>query len=304
MTIFVLRRLGQGVITLAILSAIVFVMSRATGDPLAIMLPIDAPQELHDRMASQLGLDRSWFEQYVIYIGDLFQGDLGESIRYRTPVSELFFERFPNSVRLIVPAFVVACGLAVPLGVVSATTHRRYVDRILTVLVTLALAAPVFWLGITLIFVFSVQLGILPSSRMGGWDHYVLPVATLALFLTAGIMRLVRSSMLDAMGGEYIKLARLKGISEQRVTWVHALRNSLTAAVAFLGVYFSTLITGSVIIETVFAWPGSGRLLYEGIVNRDYPLVQGVILYSAAIVVVVNLVFDILQAYLDPRVRL
>jgi peptide/nickel transport system permease protein len=192
----------------------------------------------------------------------------------------------------------------VPLGVIGATTRFRWVDRGLGILAALALAAPVFWIGVVLILIFSVTLGWLPSSRMGGFSHYVLPVVTLVLFIAAGIMRLVRSSMLESMGMEYVKLARLKGLSESRVIWMHALRSSLTAGVSFLGLYFALLITGSVVIERVFSWPGTGQLLFSGIGARDYPLVQGIVLLTSGLIVVIGIVFDIIQAYLDPRIRL
>lgn len=304
MTQFILRRAWQGILTLLVLAMIVFVMSRSTGDPLNLMLPVDAPVEQREVMERRLGLDRSMPQQFVSYMGDLVRGDLGTSIRHRAPVTEVFAERFPNSLGLILPAFVLAWIIAVPLAVIGATTRFRWLKHSLTVLATAGIATPLFWLAIMLILVFSVQLGWLPSSRMGGINHYVLPVTSLALFLLAGIMRFVRSSMLDSLGSEYIKMARIKGLSERRVIWSHALRNSMTSGLSFLGVYFSVLVTGSIVIEKVFAWPGAGRLLYDGIVARDYPLVQGVILISAVLIVLVNIGFDILQAYLDPRVRL
>lgn len=304
MTVFIIRRTWQGLITLLFLTAIVFTMSRATGNPLDILLPIDAPIELRERVAAEFGLDRSLIEQYVIYIGGLLQGDLGTSFRYGVPVRDLFFERLPNSLYLVFPAFIIAWIVAVPLGVVSATTRYHWLDRVLSVIAATALAAPVFWIGVVFVLIFSVQLGWLPSSRMGGISHYVLPVTTLVLFIAAGLMKLIRSSMLDSMNSEYIKLARLKGLSERKVIWLHALRSSLTAAVSYLGLYFALLITGSVVIERVFSWPGAGQLMFSGIGSRDYPLVQGSILLSAALIVVIGVIFDIIQGYLDPRIRL
>jgi ABC-type dipeptide/oligopeptide/nickel transport system permease component len=303
-TKYIARRVGQGLITILFLSVIVFLMSRVSGDPLNLMLPIDAPPEMRERMEQRLGLDQPLPVQFGRYLGDLLQGDFGTSIRHREPVAQMYLERFPNSMRLIVPAFVLAWIIGVPLAVVAASTRFRSLRRALTIFSTVGMATPLFWLGIVLILVFSVRLGWLPASRMGGIDHHILPVSAMALFLLAGIMRLVRSSMLDSMGSEFIKLARLKGVPERSVIWSHALRNSLTAGITFLGVYFSVLITGSIVIEKVFAWPGNGRLLYDGIIARDYPVVQGVILMSALLIVLVNLAVDILQAYLDPRVRL
>lgn len=304
MTRFILRRAWQGILTLLILAVIVFIMSRSTGDPLNLMLPVDAPAEQRELMERRLGLDRPLPEQFVAYMGDLLRGDLGTSIRHRTPVTEMFAERFPNSLGLILPAFLLAWIIGVVLAVVASTTKSRFLQQGLTIFATIGMATPLFWLAIVFILIFSVQLGWLPSSRMGGIQHYILPVSALAFFLLAGIMRLVRSSMLESLGSEYIKLARIKGVSERKVVWSHALRNSMTSGLTFLGVYFSVLVTGSIVIEKVFAWPGAGRLLYDGIVARDYPLVQGVILITAVLIVIVNIAFDILHAYLDPRVRL
>lgn len=301
---FVARRLGQGLITVLILTVIVFAMSRLTGDPLNLLLPIDATLEEREFMERRLGLDRPIVEQFFNYLFGVLRGDLGNSIGSGEPVLDLFIDRFPNSLSLIIPAFILAWIVGVPLAVIGATTRSRIVGQGINLLSTVGMAIPLFWLGIVLIMIFSVRLRWLPSSRMGGLDHYILPVVCLAVFLLAGIVRLVKSSMQTAMSAEFIKLARIKGISERRVIWSHALRNSLTAGLAFLGVYFSVLITGSIVIEKVFAWPGAGRLIYDGIVARDYPLVQGVILLSAFLVVVVNLVFDIIQGLVDPRIRI
>jgi peptide/nickel transport system permease protein len=304
MLLFILRRLGQGLITILILTVIVFGMSRLTGDPLNLLLPVDATQEQRDFLAKQLGLDRPLYEQFLVYLGGLLRGDLGNSLANNEPVLATFLERFPNTLSLIVPAFILAWCIGVPLAVVAATTRSAFLRQAINVLSTVGMAVPLFWLAIVLIIIFAVRLQVLPSSRMGGIDHYILPIICLTVFLLAGIVRLVRSSMQTSMGSEFIKLARIKGVSERGVIWGHALRNSLTAGLAFLGVYFSVLITGSIVIEKVFAWPGVGRLIYDGIVARDYPVVQGVILLSALLVVVVNLFFDILQAVIDPRIRL
>jgi len=304
MTYYILRRLGQGTISVMLLLTLVFFLSRITGNPLDLLLPVDAPPELIENVSRQNGLDKPLVVQYFIYMRNLFTGDLGTSIRYRQPVWDLFAEAFPNSLKLVLPAFIAAILVGIPLGVMAATSRYRVVRRLLAVIGVVGMATPLFWLGILLIFVFSVQLGVLPSSQMGGVDHYIMPVTAMTLFLMAGLLRLVRSSMLDAMDSEYIKLARLEGLSERKVIWKHALRNSLTAAVAFLGVLLSLLLTGSTVIETVFAWPGTGRLTYDALVSRDYPLVQGIILITALFIILVNLAVDILHAYLEPRIRL
>jgi peptide/nickel transport system permease protein len=301
---FIARRIGQGALTIAILAVLVFVLSRVTGDPLNTLVPIEASPAQRANIARQLGLDKPLYEQFFTYIGNLLTGDLGVSFTHRVPVTELFSERIFNSLALVVPAFVIVILVGPVLGVIGATSRFSAVRKGVMIFATLGIALPVFWLGLVLVRIFAVQLGWLPASRMGDWTHYVLPVASLSLMMIAGMMRLVRSSMLDSLGRDYIKLARIKGVSERSIRWSHALRNSLGSAVAFLGVYMSLLVAGTTVVEKVFAWPGVGLLLYDGVVARNYPLVQGIILISAVLVVAVNAMFDVLQAYLDPKIRL
>jgi ABC-type dipeptide/oligopeptide/nickel transport system permease component len=304
MTRFIVRRAKQGVITLLFLTVLVFLLSRATGDPLNTLVPSDAAPGQREAIAAQLGLDKPLYQQFVIYVGDLLQGDLGESFTHRAPVSELFGDRIFNSLAMVLPAIVIVMIVGPILGLIGATSRFTAVRKAVMIFATLGIAVPVFWLGLVLVRIFAVQLGWLPTSRMGDWTHYVLPVISLSLLLIAGMMRLVRSSMLDSLSRDYIKLARVKGASERSVRWKHAMRNSLSPAVAFLGVYLSALVTGTIVLEKVFAWPGVGLLLYDAVVARNYPLVQGIILITAFMVVVVNAIFDVIQAYLDPKVRL
>lgn len=301
---FIARRVAQGALTIAILTALVFLLSRLTGDPLNTLVPMDATPVQKTNIARQLGLDRPLYEQFFVYVGNLLTGDLGMSFTHRVPVSELFSERIVNSLAFVVPAFVIVAILGPILGVIGATSRLSVVRKAVLIFATLGIALPVFWLGLVLVRIFAVQLGWFPASRMGDWTHYVLPVASLSLMMIAGMMRLVRSSMLDSLGRDYIKLARITGVSERTIRWKHALRNSLSSAVAFLGVYMSLLVAGTTVIEKVFAWPGVGLLLYDGVVARNYPLVQGIIIITAAMVVALNAMFDVMQAYLDPKIRL
>jgi ABC-type dipeptide/oligopeptide/nickel transport system permease component len=193
--------------------------------------------------------------------------------------------------------------VSIPLGLLAAVYRGRMIDRVCSTVAVLGIATPSFWLGIVLIYVFSNTLGWLPSARMGGPAHYVLPVITLSAFRVAGMMRLVRSSVLEVLDSEYVKLARIKGLSSTVVLWKHCLRNALIPVVTLFGVFFALLVTGAIVTETVFAWPGVGRLAYEAVIFRDYPLLQAVILLKAIIVLSVNLAVDVLYAYLDPRVR-
>lgn len=300
---FILRRLAQSVVLLFVLALIIFALARVSGNPADLLVREDATQEDRAHFLHALGLDRPVHEQLYLFLTGLLRGDLGESIRYRKPAAEVFFERLPNTLQLLPLAMVGALVIAIPLGVLAAVYRGTIVDRISGAVAVLGLATPSFWLGIVLIYIFSIKLGLLPSSRMGGPSHYVLPAITLGLFLVAGMMRLVRSSLLEVMSSEFVKLARLKGLSQTVVIWKHCLRNALIPVTTLFGVYFALLITGAIVTETVFAWPGVGRLTYEAVIFRDYPLLQAVILLKAIIVLGVNLGVDILYAYLDPRVR-
>jgi len=300
---YILRRLLQGAVLLVVLAFVVFALARLTGNPADLLLREDATAEDRAHLLRALGLDRPTHEQLAIFLRGALQGDLGQSIRYRRPAVEIFFERLPNTLTLVPLALLGAVVIAIPLGMLAAVRRGTWIDRIASGFAVLGIATPSFWLGIVLIYVFSIQLGWLPSARMGGPAHYVLPAITLGAFLVAGMMRLVRSSVLEVLDSEFVKLARIKGLSQTVVLWKHCLRNALIPVVTLFGVFFALLVTGAIVTETVFAWPGVGRLTYEAVIFRDYPLLQAVILLKAVIVLGVNLVVDILYAYLDPRVR-
>jgi peptide/nickel transport system permease protein len=300
---YIVRRLLQGVVLLFVLALVVFALARVTGNPADLMLPDDASAEDRADLMRTLGLDRPLPEQLLTFLGGAVRGDLGRSIRYRKPAVEVFFERLPNTLTLVPLALATAVLVSIPLGLLAAVYRGTMIDRVCSAVAVLGIATPSFWLGIVLIYVFSITLGWLPSARMGGPAHYVLPVITLSAFLVAGMMRLVRSSVLEVLDSEFIKLARIKGLSSTVVLWKHCLRNALIPVVTLFGVFFALLVTGAIVTETVFAWPGVGRLAYEAVIFRDYPLLQAVILLKAIIVLSVNLAVDVLYAYLDPRVR-
>jgi len=300
---YILRRLAQGVVLLFVLAVVVFALARVTGNPADLMLAEDATQEDRANLERLLGLDRSLGEQLIIFLKGAVRGDLGQSIRYRKPAVEVFFERLPNTLTLVPLSLAAAILISIPLGLLAAVYRGTLIDRVCATIAVLGIATPSFWLGIVLIYIFSIQLGWLPSARMGGPAHYVLPVITLSAFLIAGMTRLVRSSVLEVLDAEFVKLARIKGLSQTVVLWKHCLRNALIPVVTLFGVFFALLVTGAIVTETVFAWPGVGRLTYEAVIFRDYPLLQAVILLKAIIVLGVNLAVDVLYAYLDPRVR-
>lgn len=285
------------------LSIIIFVLSRLSGDPVALMLPLGASRQDEVHLRQVLGLDRSYPVQYGLFIVNAVTGDFGTSLRARRPVSDLIRERLPNSAKLAAFAMGVSFIIAIPLGVIAATRKGRPVDALVRVVAILGQSMPIFWLGILFIEIFAVRLKVLPVYGMGGIDHYILPGVAMGWFQSAAIMRLQRSSMLEVLDSEFVKMARIKGLRERVVIWKHALRNAMIPVVTYGGIYFAVLISSAVVVETVFAWPGVGRLVYEAIMNRDYPVAQGVVLTAAAIVVVVNLAVDLLYVYLDPRVK-
>jgi peptide/nickel transport system permease protein len=300
---FIIIRLLQTVVALLGISILIFVLVRASGDPTMLFRSSLSTEEDIARIRADLGLDKPVLEQYWIFVTGLAQGDLGESLIKKRPVTEMILERMPNTLSLALSSFAVSMLLAVFLGVLGATRRDTFLDNGVKFLAILGQALPGFWVAIMAIWVLSVGLKLLPPAGTGTPAHFVLPVSTLVLFLLPGMMRLVRSSMLDVLDSEYIKLARIKGLPERMIIWKHALRNALIAPMTAAGMIFALLITGAVVTEQVFNWPGIGRLSIEALVNRDFPVVQGITLLVAVVVLGVNLLVDILYAYIDPQIR-
>jgi len=296
-------RLIQTFISLIGMSLLIFILVRASGDPVDLMRTSTTTDAEIANIKEQWGLDKSYPEQYWIFLSGMAHGDLGKSLIQRRPVTTMIGEALPNSLSLGLLAFVIGIGMALVLGVVAATRRDSWLDNGVKFIAVLGQALPTFWVGIVAIYIFSVYWQLLPTSGLGGPANYVLPVLTLAFFLMPGMMRLVRSSMLDVLGSEYVKLARVKGLPERTVIWKHALRNALIAPLTAAGAIFAGLITGAVILETVFAWPGVGRLLVTAVSGRDFPVVQGITIMVALVVLVINLLVDIAYAYVDPRIR-
>jgi ABC-type dipeptide/oligopeptide/nickel transport system permease component len=301
---YVCKRILQSLLTLLVLSVLIFVVCRLTGDPLVLMLPDDASPEDVAQLRTALGLERPLPVQYWLFLKNAIQGDFGRSIKGQIPVLDLIKERLPNSVRLALVSLLITVILAFPLGVMAAVKKGTAVDSLANLIAVLGQSLPQFWVGIVLIQVFAVHLRWLPVAGNSSPWHYILPSFTLGWFLVAGIMRLLRSSMLDVLDSEFVKLARIKGISGWSVVWKHALKNAVMPVLTFAAIYLAILITGAILVETVFAWPGVGQLIYQGIVYRDFPVIQAVVLLTAVIVVSVNFVVDITYGYLDPRIRL
>ena len=300
---FILVRLLQTILSLIGISLLIFILVRASGDPTMLMRTSTSTEEEIANIKRVLGLDKSQPEQYWIFVKTLVHGDLGESIIRRRPVTEMIREALPNSLKLALSSFAVSMLLSFVLGVLAATRRDGWLDNGVKFLAVLGQALPTFWVGIMAMFIFSVHWRLLPAAGTGSIAHFVLPVGTMSFFLLPGMMRLVRSSMLDVLDSEYIKMARIKGLPERIVIWKHALRNALITPLTTAGMLFALLISGEVIMETVFNWPGIGRLSVEAMVARDFPVVQGVTLMVAALVLMVNLLVDILYAYVDPQIR-
>lgn len=301
---FILRRLLYSVVTLLILSATIFVIVRLTGDPVTLMAETGARPEDLDRVRHQWGLDRSWPVQYATFLQNALTGELGKSFNYRLPVSELYFQRLPNSLLLGFAATLISVLIGVPAGILSAVKVNSWWDQLAKAIALLGLSIPGFWLGLVLILVFSVWLRWLPTSGAGDWRHVIMPALALGWYFAASLLRLTRSSMLEVLGSDYIKLARLKGLPEIVVVSMHAFKNALIPVFTLAGVNLVVMVNAAVIVEVIFAWPGIGRLLYEGIFQRDFPLVQGVVIMAGFMIVAINLVVDIAYAVIDPRIRM
>jgi ABC-type dipeptide/oligopeptide/nickel transport system permease component len=304
MTVYLLRRLAQSVLVLLGVSFVVFFILYLTGDPALVLLPPDATAEDIRNFRETMGFNDPFIVQYGRFLGGALRGDFGQSVRHDEPAFDLVLERLPATFQLSGAALLVALLLAIPAGVVSAVRRNTAVDYVATVVALLGQSMPTFWLGIMLILIFSVQFNLLPSSGRGGLEHLLLPAVTLGLFTTARITRLTRSGMLEVLNQDYIRTARAKGVSGRPVVWKHAFKNAAIPIVTIVGIELGTLLGGSVITETIFAWPGVGRLSVQAIYNRDYPVVQAAVFLLASTFVLVNLVVDLLYTYLDPRIRL
>jgi ABC-type dipeptide/oligopeptide/nickel transport system permease component len=300
---FLLGRLIQSILTLLVISVVVFVMARATGDPVTLLASQQATADDIALLKQQLGLDQPLPVQYWVFISNAVRGNLGKSLADKGDVAHLIGDRLPNSAAIGVPALLLSTMLGVALGVAAAVNRDTWIDKAARVVAVLGQSMPAFWVSIMAIFVFSVLLRWLPTSGMGSPDHYVLPIAVLTFFALPQRMRLMRSSLLEILGTEYVKQARAKGLSEHSVIWRHAVRNALSPQLTSFGLTLAFAITGAVLVEAVFSWPGLGQLAYQAMLSRDYPLIQGTVLLVAVLVIGANLLVDVLYAYIDPRIR-
>jgi peptide/nickel transport system permease protein len=300
---YLLSRLGQAVVSIVAVSMVIFVVVRLTGDPMQVLMPPEATQADIAAARVAYGFDKSWPEQYGVFLTHAVQGDFGNSLRFRRPALDLVRERYPYSLLLGGAALVFALSVALPVGVYSAVHRGTGLDYFSRGMAAFGQAVPPFWLGLVLILVFGVIFHVLPTSGIGTPAHLVLPAFTLGWFAVAGLTRLTRSSMLDVLGAEFIKLARLKGLPERQVIWKHAFKNAALPLLTFAALVFVALLNGAIIVETVFNWPGVGLLVIEAVFNRDYPVVQTVVMVLSTMYIGANLVVDVLYAYLNPKIR-
>ena len=300
---YLVRRVLLALLTLLVVSLIIFVMSRAAGDPRHVFLDDYSTQEDWDALTVTLGLDKPYYQQYGIFLFDTLRGKFGESIKEGRPSMDIIIERIPATFQLAFMAFAFSVLLGVPLGILSAVKRGSVMDIIGKTIALIGQSAPVFWLGIMLMFFFAVKLEWLPPYGRDNPTAVILPAVTLGWFYAAANMRLLRSAMLDVLDSEFVKLARAKGVSKNGVIWKHSLRNALIPVLTFAGVTLGNLVTGSLVVETVFAWPGLGQLAIKALFANDYPLLQAVIMVFTLMYVSAALLVDLMYAYIDPRIR-
>jgi peptide/nickel transport system permease protein len=304
MRTYVVRRLWQSALTLVGVSVLVFVILRVVpGDPAKMLLPEGAPQSAIEELNRQLGLREPLYVQYGLFLRSVFRGDFGQSFQYRAPALRVVMERLAATVQLALAAMAITVAVGVTLGIIAAVRRGTGYDYASTVLAVLGQSLPNFWLGIMLILLFGVALRWLPTSGFESWRHLILPAVTLAAFPMALVARLTRSSMLEILGRDFIRTGRAKGLAERAVILRHALRNAAVPLLTVLGLQIGTLLGGAVITESVFAWPGMGKLVVDAIFFRDFPVVQTVLILSATLFVVINLLVDLLYTVIDPRIR-
>jgi peptide/nickel transport system permease protein len=300
---FIARRLAHCLVSIVGASLIIFVISRLSGDPLALMLPVDAPADLVALTKQTLGLDRPLWQQYFIFAGNALHGDFGRSYRWEMPAMALVLDRLPATIELAVAALGFSVLLSVPLGILSAVYRGSVIDQFGRVLAMLGQAVPAFWIGLVLILVFAVALKWLPAFGSGDFQHVILPAISLGWYPVAAQTRIVRSGMLDVLQTDYIRMARSLGAPEWVLIWKYALRNAALPLVTMMGVYFASTLGGSFVVETIFAWPGLGRTVVEAVFSRDFPVVQAGVFIASLMFIFANLLVDISYRLIDPRIR-
>ena len=299
---FILRRFILSAITLIAMSMVVFGLARVSGDPRYMFIDDYATEEDWEILGRALGLDRPIYVQYVRWVGKIARGDLGRSFRESRPAAQVIRERIPATLQLASTAFAFTLLIGLPLGVMSAVRRGTVWDSLGKGVAMLGQSMPTFWLGLILILVFSLRLDVLPAAGRGA-TNVILPAFTLSWFFAAGVLRLVRSSMLEILDSEFVRFARAKGVSQFKIIWKHSLRNASIAPLSFAGILLAQLLTGSIVVEFVFAWPGLGQLSVRSITTSDFPVVQAIVLVFTVLYVGTALIVDVIYGFVDPRIR-
>jgi peptide/nickel transport system permease protein len=301
---YIARRFLQSLLAIWVMSLIVFSLARVTGNPLDVMLPMEAGPEEYERVSKHWGLDQPLYVQYAIFLSKAVRGDFGDSWKWHGySAMGLVGQRLPATLQLAGFALFISIVIALPIGVMAAVMKGTAWDSVAKIIALLGQSLPGFWLGIVLMWIFAVHLGWFPTSGRGGIQYMILPAITLGWFQVAVLMRLVRSSMLEVLDSEFVKLTRIKGVPEWKVIWKHCLRNASIAPLTFFAIIAGVLMTGSVVTESVFSWPGTGLLVVDAVRARDFQVVQAVVIVFSGIFIFTNLMVDILYAYIDPRIR-
>ncbi len=303
MFLLILRRIFHAFFVIFAISTIVFFVLRMSGDPVVLLLAQDTTKAEIEALRRTMGFNDPQYIQYLRFLGKLAKGDFGHSFHYKQPALKMLLERMPATLELTFAAMTFAILIAIPLGILSAVKYGTGLDTFCLGVATIGQSVPLFWLGLMLMLLFSVFLRIFPTSGRGGWEHLVLPAVTLGSYPMAAIVRLLRANMLTVLRMDYVRAARAKGVGEYGVIMKHALKNAAIPVVTLIGLQFGVLFGGAVVTEMIFSWPGIGRLMVLAIYNRDFPLVQGAVIFLAIVFVIVNLGVDFLYGYLDPRVR-
>ena len=300
---YIIKRFFQSLIVILGITVIVFIIVHLTGDPTDLLLPPGAGAEDREILRHELGLDKPIYVQYFEYLKNLAHGDFGESFRHQTSALSLIMGALPATIELTIAAMILSILIAIPVGIISAIRPRSYYDRIGMTFALLGQSIPVYWAGLMLILLFAVTLGWLPSTGRGGIEHLILPAVTLGMFSSAAIARFTRSSMLDVLDTDYVRTARIKGLPEYIVVLKHAFKNASIPVLTMTSLQFGRMLSGAVITETIFSWPGVGRIAVQAIYNRDFPVVQTAVLVTSVIFVAINFLVDIMYTYLDPRIE-
>ncbi|MEO8557421.1 MAG: ABC transporter permease [Rhodospirillales bacterium] len=299
---FIVERLMQALFTILMLSVIVFALARLSGDPVSLMAPMEASPEDIARIKASLGLDKPLLVQYWIFLTNALQGDFGQSIKWDRSAMEMLIERFPATIVLSITSMTLGLLLALPIGIWSAVKRDTWIDNFGKIVALAGQSMPTFWFGILLILFFALYIPLFPTSGYGFDLHLVLPTITLGSFVAASIMRVTRSAMLDALETDYVRTARSKGVPEWRIILVHALKNAAIPILTITALQAATILRGAVVTETVFSWPGIGKIAIDAVYGRDFPLVQASVMLMGVLFLAVNLFVDLFYVLLDPRI--